>query len=70
LGKLVGFIVDGVSEVFRVASDAIQPAPDVTQSTGAQDCIVGILHHHERLLVVLDLNLLFDSTEEIVLAID
>jgi purine-binding chemotaxis protein CheW len=63
-GKLVGFIVDGVSEVFRVASDTIQPPPDVAQQTGVQDCIVGILHHNERLLIVLDLNMLFDATED------
>jgi purine-binding chemotaxis protein CheW len=68
-GKLVGFIVDAVSEVFRIASDAIQPPPQVTQQMGMQDCIVGILHHNERLLIVLDLNMLFDPSEE-VLAFD
>lgn len=63
-GKLVGFIVDSVSEVIRINSDAIQTPPDVTQQAGAQDCIVGILHHNERLLILLNLDLLFADQEE------
>jgi len=63
-GKLVGFIVDAVSEVIRVSSSSINPAPDLAQHGGAQDCVIGIMHHHEHLLILLDLNLLFDEFEQ------
>jgi purine-binding chemotaxis protein CheW len=60
-GKLVGFVVDGVAEVIRVAAESIQPPPDVALQQGAQECIVGILQRDERLLIVLDLGRLFEN---------
>lgn len=62
-GNLTGFIVDSVAEVIRIQSDSIQPAPNVAHMDGVQDCIVGILDHNQRLLILLDLNLLFDDEE-------
>lgn len=58
-GKLIGFVVDGVSEVIRVTAENIQPPPDVVVQQGAQECIAGILQRDERLLIVIDLARLF-----------
>lgn len=69
-GNLTGFIVDSVAEVIRIQKSSIQPAPDVAHQDGMQDCITGILDHNNRLLILLDLNLLFaDEEHEELLAV-
>lgn len=50
----VGMIVDGVSEVLRVAPGAVEP-PDPVIS-GELDCMQGILRVGERLVSMLDLS--------------
>ncbi len=62
-GILTGFMVDSVAEVIRIQSDAIQPSPNVVHQDGVQDCIVGILHYNQRLMIILDLDRLFDDGE-------
>jgi len=63
-GSLNGFTVDAVAEVIRISSSEIKPPPSVTQSSGAQDCIIGVVNHAERLLIVLDINKLFSEEEK------
>lgn len=61
--KLIGFIVDSVSEVIRISSEEIQPAPSVVIGMAEQDCIAGVINHAERLLVALDLERMFSNAE-------
>jgi purine-binding chemotaxis protein CheW len=63
-GTHTGFIVDSVAEVIRIEKSAIQPAPNVSRQDGMQDCITGILDHNGKLLILLDLNLLFAAEEQ------
>lgn len=60
--RILGIVVDGVSEVLRLPSDTVQPAPPIVSGQGA-DYIRGIGKIGERLLILLDLNKLF-STED------
>ncbi|MDD5286479.1 MAG: chemotaxis protein CheW [Desulfuromonadaceae bacterium] len=60
---LTGFVVDAVAEVIRISSAEIQPPPSALHGNSAQDCITGVINHAERLLIVLDLNLLFSNDE-------
>jgi purine-binding chemotaxis protein CheW len=64
--NLTGFVVDAVAEVIRVSSAEIQPPPSIVQGNAAQDCITGVINHAERLLIVLDLNRLFNDEEKAV----
>ncbi len=62
-GTLTGFVVDAVAEVIRISAGEIQPPPAVTHGNAAQECITGVVNHGERLLIVLDLNLILDDSE-------
>jgi purine-binding chemotaxis protein CheW len=57
-GKILGFIVDSVSEVLRIDDARIEPAPSVT---GGSDSayIEGVINLADRILILLDLKLLF-----------
>jgi purine-binding chemotaxis protein CheW len=63
-GELLGFTVDAVSEVIRVASGEIQPAPSVASNSIGQEYIAGVINHGERLLVLLNLDMMFSSVEK------
>lgn len=62
-GELLGFTVDAVSEVIRVSASEIQPSPSVASGGIGQEYIAGVINHGERLLVLLNLDMMF-STEE------
>jgi purine-binding chemotaxis protein CheW len=66
-GRIVGLIVDKVSDVLRVSRDTIRPAPALTQNDAAR-YFVGVCHYRERILMVLDLDAILSSTEKITLA--
>ena len=57
-GKILGFIVDSVSEVLRIDDATIEPAPTLT---GASDSghIEGVINLADRILMVLNLKVLF-----------
>ena len=63
-GKLMGFIVDGVSEVIRISSGEIQPPPSMVGGGTDQDFICGVIHHGEQLLLMLQLDRMFSSDEQ------
>ncbi len=63
-GDLLGFTVDAVSEVIRVSSSEIQPAPSVASGGIGQEYISGVINHGERLLVLLNLDMMFTSEEK------
>jgi len=63
-GGLTGFIVDGVSEVIRIHSSEIQPPPTMVLSGGVgQEFITGVFNHSERLLIIMDIDLMFSEDE-------
>ena len=60
--QTVGCIVDAVTRVMRLTSDQIQSAPTAVLST-ARNYISGLAKLDDRLLIVLDVERLFDSGE-------
>jgi purine-binding chemotaxis protein CheW len=61
-GTRVGLIVDGVSEVLMVPSDAIEPTPEV--AVGAEAAYLrGIAKLGERLIILLALDGLFGGAD-------
>ena len=63
-GGLIGFIVDGVSEVIRIQSSEIQPPPQMVVTGGiGQEFITGVYNHAERLLVIMDVDRMFTDDE-------
>src|SRR5215813_14050625 len=53
-GRLTGLIVDGASEVIRIADEIIEPAPDIIAELGA-GYIVGVITLNERFITLIDL---------------
>jgi purine-binding chemotaxis protein CheW len=62
-GSIVGMIVDAVSEVLRVASDAIEP-PSPLVVTIDSSFITGIAKVADRLIILLDLSKVFSMQEQ------
>ncbi len=60
-GRKIGMIVDAVTEVLRVAADAIEPPSSVIAATSLA-CLTGIARLEGRLIVVLDLECLFNDS--------
>ncbi len=57
--KTVGCIVDAVTQVMRINRDAIQPPP-LTMLSVSQQYISGLARLDDRLLIILDIDALFD----------
>jgi purine-binding chemotaxis protein CheW len=62
-GKLMGFIVDGVSEVIRISNGEIQPPPSMVSGGVDQDFICGVIQHADQLLLMLQLDRMFTCEE-------
>jgi purine-binding chemotaxis protein CheW len=61
-GKILGFIVDSVSEVLRIDDPKMEEAPSITGQTSAA-YIEGVINLTDRILILLDLKALFgDAT--------
>lgn len=63
-GEMLGFTVDAVSEVIRVSASEVQPAPSVASGGIGQEYIEGVINHADRLLVLLNLDLMFSNEEK------
>jgi len=61
-GRVLGFIVDRVSEVLRINSKIVEPAPSMVCSVDS-DFIAGVGKLQDRLLILLDLAKLFNTAE-------
>lgn len=59
-GRVLGFIVDRVHEVLRINRGIVEPAPQMVCSIDS-DFIAGVGKLEDRLLILLDLNKLFDA---------
>ena len=60
----LGLIVDGDSEVLRIPSDLVKPAPALIAGGIGAEYIKGIAHYKERMIILVDLYKVF-SREEI-----
>jgi len=59
----IGMIVDGVSEVLTIQSEAVEPAPAIT-STVDSTFITGIAKIDQRLVILLDLSNVLSLDEQ------
>lgn len=61
-GRVIGMVVDSVSDVITLAPEQVRPAPDMH---GAMDaaCIVGIGTVDSRMLILIDIDRLMASPE-------
>ena len=60
--KVVGFLVDSVSEVLRIPRDLVEPPPPIVGSVDSE-YIQGVVKLEDRLLILLDLQKLLKSDE-------
>ena len=63
-GTMIGFIVDAVKEVLRISTDKIEPTPDLVTSDIDRKYIEGVATVEDRLLIILNSDLIF-ATEEL-----
>jgi purine-binding chemotaxis protein CheW len=62
-GELIGFIVDSVSEVIRIAESEMRPPPPVIAGGVEQECVSGVINKNGRLLIMLDPEKIFTRDE-------
>lgn len=62
-GTVLGFIVDSVSEVFRIPADKIEPPPRLGKVD--REYVSGVGKLDERLLILLDIDRLMNDSEEL-----
>jgi purine-binding chemotaxis protein CheW len=65
---LTGFIVDHVSEVIRLSGAEIQPPPSLATGDGHAGGIAGLVQHHDRLLILMDVDRLFSGEQQLLCA--
>ncbi|MGH6647593.1 chemotaxis protein CheW [Aquabacterium sp.] len=62
-GRVVGAVVDSVSDVIQLAEQMIKPAPEMSASMVDTTYITGIANISERLLILMDIESLMSSSE-------
>ena len=62
-GRVVGAVVDSVSDVMQLAEQMIQPAPEMSATIVDTTYITGIANVNERLLILMDIESLMGSAE-------
>jgi purine-binding chemotaxis protein CheW len=63
-GKTLGFVVDAVSDVLSVASDAIQPTPDLHGQLDTR-YLHGLAQVGEKLVILLDIDQVLTTAEAV-----
>lgn len=61
-GRVVGMVVDSVSDVITLTPEQIRPAPDMN-SAMASDYLIGLGTIDERMLILIDIDKLMSSAE-------
>lgn len=61
-GNVLGFIVDAVSEVLRLAADTVEPPPRI--GAVEREYVSGVGKFGDRLLILLDADRLMSSSED------
>ena len=67
--RVVGIVVDSVSDVMELSAESIRPAPDI-ESVIDNDCIMGLGSVGERMLILLDIEKLMSSVDMGLVAAD
>lgn len=62
LGRVVGIVVDSVSDVTTLTPEQIKPAPSVSSSLDT-DCLLGLGTIDDRMLILVDIEKLMTSPE-------
>ena len=62
-GRVVGVVVDAVSDVLTLASDAIRPTPEFASATFDTKYITGLATVDERMLILLDIEKLMTGAD-------
>lgn len=62
-GRVVGAVVDSVSDVLELAPDAIKPAPELSSGHIDTSYITGIGSVSDRMLILMDIEALMSSEE-------
>lgn len=62
-GRVIGVVVDSVSDVLELARDAIRAAPEVTSTSVDTAFITGIASVGERMLILMDIEALVSSPD-------
>lgn len=60
--RVVGIVVDSVSDVMELAADAVRPAPDI-ESAIDSGAILGLGSVGERMLILLDIEKLMNNVD-------
>ena len=61
-GRVVGAVVDSVSDVLELAGDVIKPSPEMNTSVDTS-FITGIASVGERMLILMDIEALMSSAD-------
>jgi len=61
-GRVVGAVVDSVSDVLELAGDLIKPAPEMHAMVDA-NFVTGIASVGERMLILMDIEALMSSSD-------
>lgn len=56
-----GIIVDSVAEVIRIPEETVQPMPENSRTKVVEDYVKGVGMLEKRLIILLDVNKMFDS---------
>ena len=62
-GRVIGAVVDSVSDVMELGRDQIKPAPEMATATEDTQYITGIATANERMLILMDIEGLMSSTD-------
>jgi purine-binding chemotaxis protein CheW len=60
--RVVGIVVDSVSDVMEITPDSIQSAPDI-ESVIDSNCVLGLGSVNDRMLILLDIEKLMSSVD-------
>ena len=64
IGKTVGFVVDGVSEVLRIPKNVTEPPPATVMQNIESDFITSVAKLEDRLLILIDLEKILSDGEK------
>ena len=62
-GRVVGAVVDSVSDVLELPVEAIRPAPPMASNGADSACLTGIGSVGERMLILMDIEALMSSAD-------
>jgi purine-binding chemotaxis protein CheW len=62
-GRVVGIVVDSVSDVIQLAPEQIRPAPDFASSTFDTKYITGLGTIDQRMLILVDIERLMSGVD-------